>query len=141
MLGRGTKISELLMSEDKEYVGTMTLGTTTTSQDRDGDIVESWPVPPDIDRARIDAAFQKYHGDFYQMPPMVSAIKQGGVPLYKLARQGKTVEREPRFVHVFAHEITDVRIPEVDFRVVCTKGFTCGPTRTTSARNWASART
>ena len=121
--GRGTKISDLLMSEDKEYVGTMTLGTTTTSQDRDGDIIESWPVPPDIDRARIDAAFQKFHGDFYQTPPMVSAIKQGGVPLYKLARQGKTVEREPRFVHVFAHEIQDVRIPEVDFRVVCTKGF------------------
>jgi len=57
------------------------------------------------------------------MPPMVSAIKQGGVPLYKLARQGKTVEREPRFVHVFAHEITRVALPDIDFRVVCSKGF------------------
>ncbi len=111
------------MAEDKEYVGTMTLGTTTDSQDRDGEIVESWPVPPDIDRAQIDAAFAKFHGDFYQMPPMVSAIKQGGVPLYKLARQGKTVEREPRFVHVFAHEIKNVDLPDVDFRVVCSKGF------------------
>jgi tRNA pseudouridine55 synthase len=54
---------------------------------------------------------------------MVSAIKKEGVPLYKLARQGKTVEREPRFVHVFGYEIKDVRLPEIDFRVVCSKGF------------------
>jgi tRNA pseudouridine55 synthase len=54
---------------------------------------------------------------------MVSAIKKDGVPLYKLARQGKTVEREPRFVHVYGHEIKDVRLPEIDFRVVCSKGF------------------
>ncbi len=66
---------------------------------------------------------RKYHGDFYQTPPMVSAIKKDGVPLYKLARQGKEVEREPRFVHVYAHEIQQVRIPEIDFRVVCSKGF------------------
>ena len=123
VLGRGTKIQDLLMAEDKEYVGTMTLGTTTTSQDREGDILESWPVPPDIDRAKIDAAFAKFHGDFYQLPPMVSAIKQGGVPLYKLARQGKTVERTERFVHVFAHEVKHVDLPDVDFRVVCSKGF------------------
>ena len=123
VLGRGTKISDLLMSEDKEYVGTMTLGTTTDSQDRTGQTIESWPVPPDIDRRKIDAAFAKFHGDFYQMPPMVSAIKMGGVPLYKLARQGKTVEREARFVHVFAHEIKNVDLPDVDFRVVCSKGF------------------
>jgi tRNA pseudouridine55 synthase len=71
----------------------------------------------------LETAFAKFHGDFYQLPPMVSAIKKEGVPLYKLARQGKTVEREPRFVHVFAHEITGVRLPEIDFRVVCSKGF------------------
>jgi tRNA pseudouridine55 synthase len=122
VLGRGTKIQDLLMSEDKEYVGTMTFGVTTDSQDADGQIVETKPVP-NFSREQIDAAFAKFHGDFYQMPPMVSAIKMGGVPLYKLARQGKVVEREPRFVHVFAHEIKDVRLPDVDFRVVCSKGF------------------
>jgi tRNA pseudouridine55 synthase len=122
VLGRGTKIQDLLMSEDKEYVGTMTFGVTTDSQDADGQIVETKPVS-DFSREQIDAAFAKFHGDFYQMPPMVSAIKMGGVPLYKLARQGKVVEREPRFVHVFAHEIKDVRLPDVDFRVVCSKGF------------------
>lgn len=122
VLGRGTKIQDLLMSEDKEYVGTMTLGVTTDSQDADGEIVDTKPVP-EYSREQIDAAFSKFHGDFYQMPPMVSAIKKDGVPLYKLARQGKVVEREPRFVHVFAHQVNAVRLPEIDFRVVCSKGF------------------
>lgn len=122
VVGRGTKIQDLLMSEDKEYIGTMQLGITTDSQDADGQVVETRPVP-DFSREQIDTAFSKFHGDFYQMPPMVSAIKKEGVPLYKLARQGKTVEREPRFVHVYAHEIQAIRLPEIDFRVVCSKGF------------------
>jgi tRNA pseudouridine55 synthase len=121
-VGRGTKIQDLLMSEDKEYLGTMKLGETTDSQDSDGEVVETRPVP-ELSTEQIDAAFAKYHGDFYQMPPMVSAIKKEGVPLYKLARQGKTVEREPRFVHVYAHKILEMRMPEIDFRVMCSKGF------------------
>ncbi len=122
VIGRGTKIQDLLMSEDKEYVGTLKLGETTTSQDADGDLVETKPVPA-LAPEQVEAAFAKFDGDFYQMPPMVSAIKKDGVPLYKLARQGKTVEREPRFVHIFAHEIKAVALPEVEFRVVCSKGF------------------
>jgi tRNA pseudouridine55 synthase len=122
VIGRGTKIQDLLMAEDKEYVGTMKLGEITDSQDADGETIETRPVP-DFTREQIDAAFAKYQGDFYQMPPMVSAIKKEGVPLYKLARQGKTVEREPRFVHIFDYEINAVRLPEIDFRVVCSKGF------------------
>ena len=98
------KIQDLLMSEDKEYAGTMILGVTTDTQDRAGVTLEERPVPP-LDDATVRAAFEKYSGDFYQMPPMVSAIKQGGVPLYKLARQGKTVEREPRLVHVYRYSI------------------------------------
>ena len=123
VIGRGTKIQDLLMAEDKEYEGTMTLGVTTGSQDADGEVVETKPVSPDLDLPRIAAAFDKFHGDFYQMPPMVSAIKQGGVPLYKLARKGQVVEREPRFVHVYTHEIQGIRLPEIDFRVACSKGF------------------
>ncbi len=122
VIGKGTKISSLLMSEDKEYVGTMQLGILTDSQDADGKVTETRVVPEFVP-GQIEAAFAKYNGDFYQMPPMVSAIKKEGVPLYKLARQGKTVEREPRFVHVYAHEILAVRPTEIDFRIVCSKGF------------------
>jgi tRNA pseudouridine55 synthase len=121
-LGRGTKIQDLLMSEDKEYSGTMILGVETDTQDRAGKVLQERPVPP-LDEATVRAAFEKYAGDFYQMPPMVSAIKQGGVPLYKLARQGKTVEREPRLVHVYRHTIDRIASPEIDFSVVCSKGF------------------
>jgi tRNA pseudouridine55 synthase len=121
-LGRGTKIQDLLMSEDKEYSGTMILGVETDTQDRAGKVVQERPVPP-LDEATVRAAFEKYAGDFYQMPPMVSAIKQGGVPLYKLARQGKTDEREPRLVHVYRHTIDRIASPEIDFSVVCSKGF------------------
>jgi tRNA pseudouridine55 synthase len=122
VIGRGTKIQDLLMSEDKEYVGTMKLGEVTDTQDRDGEILESHEVGV-LDRAVICDAFAKFHGDFYQTPPMVSAIKKDGVPLYKLAREGKVVDREPRFVHVYAHEIREVRPQEIDFRVICSKGF------------------
>ena len=121
-IGRGTKIQDLLMSEDKEYVGTIRLGQNTSSQDADGEITEEMPVP-NFTREQIDGAFDKFQGDFYQTPPMVSAIKKDGVPLYKLARQGKTIEREPRLVHVYGHEILKVALPEVEFRVVCSKGF------------------
>jgi tRNA pseudouridine55 synthase len=121
-LGRGTKIQDLLMSEDKEYVGSMKLGVMTDSQDADGEVTETRPVPL-LTGEQLEAAFAKYDGDFYQTPPMVSAIKKDGVALYKLARQGKTVEREPRFVHIYAHQILEVRPEEVDFRVVCSKGF------------------
>ena len=122
VLGRGTKIQDLLMAEDKEYAGTMMLGVMTDSQDADGKVTETRPVP-DLSREQIDAAFAKYQGDFYQMPPMVSAIKKEGVPLYKLARQGKVVEREPRLVHVYGYTIDRITLPEIDFSVVCSKGF------------------
>ena len=122
VVGKGTKIQDLLMSEDKEYVGTLKLGEVTNTQDRDGEIIETRTVGP-LDQAAIEDAFAKFHGDFYQIPPMVSAIKKEGVPLYKLAREGKVVEREPRCVHVYAHEIRKVRLPEIDFRVICSKGF------------------
>lgn len=122
VLGSATRLSDLLMSEDKEYTGTITLGATTNTQDKEGTVEETKPVPP-LDKADLVAAFDTMRGDFYQMPPMVSAIKKDGVPLYKLARKGQEVEREPRFVRVFDYDITRFESPEIDFRVVCTKGF------------------
>src|SRR6266702_2197473 len=121
-LGRGTKIQDLLMSEDKEYAGTLTLGITTSTQDRQGEIVNRREVPP-LDESAIRAAFEKFRGNFYQLPPMVSAKKHGGVPLYKLARQGQVVEREPRLVHVYRYAINQIALPEINFTVLCSKGF------------------
>jgi tRNA pseudouridine55 synthase len=121
-IGRGTKIQDLLMSEDKEYAGTLLLGVTTSTQDRQGEVIDERPIP-ELKDSEVQAAFEKFRGDFYQMPPMVSAIKRGGVPLYKLARQGKVVEREPRLVHVYRYTIDRVAPPEIDFSVVCSKGF------------------
>jgi len=121
-LGRGTKIQDLLMSEDKDYAGTLMLGVTTSTQDRQGEVIDQRPVPA-LEESQIRAAFEKFRGDFYQMPPMVSAIKHGGVPLYKLARQGKVVEREPRLVHVYRYTVDRIALPEIDFSVVCSKGF------------------
>jgi tRNA pseudouridine55 synthase len=122
VIGNGTKLSDLLMSEDKEYIGSMKLGQTTNTQDREGEVVEERPVPAFSDE-EIKAAFSAYQGDFYQIPPMVSAIKVNGVPLHKLARKGQEVERKERFVRVYTHEISRIAIPEIDFRIVCSKGF------------------
>ena len=88
VIGRATKIQDLLMSEDKEYVGTLTLGAVTSTQDRQGEVLETKPVP-EFSGDEIDAAFDAFTGEFEQMPPMVSAIKKDGVPLYKLARKGQ----------------------------------------------------
>jgi len=123
VLGTATRLSDLLMSEDKEYVGTITLGKTTNTQDAEGETVEEKPVPADLTLDQVKAAFDTLKGDFYQMPPMVSAIKIDGVPLYKLARKGIEVVREPRFVRVYDYEITRFEPPQIDFRVVCSKGF------------------
>jgi len=121
-IGRGTKVQDLLMSEDKEYVGTLLLGIATSTQDRQGEVIDRRPVPP-LGENEIRAAFEKFRGDFHQLPPMVSAKKHGGVPLYKLARQGKVVEREPRLVHVYRYTIDRIALPEIDFSVLCSKGF------------------
>jgi tRNA pseudouridine55 synthase len=122
VIGRATKIQDLLMSEDKQYEGTMTLGSTTSTQDRQGETLETKPVPALTD-AEIKAVFDSYIGPFEQIPPMVSAIKKDGVPLYKLARKGQVIEREPRPVHITSYEITRTELPEIDFTVNCSKGF------------------
>ena len=122
VVGKATKVQDLLMSEDKEYAGCLKLGETTDTQDAEGQVLTTLPVPQ-LSNQQIDSAFAKFKGDFYQIPPMVSALKKDGVPLYKLARQGKTVEREPRLVHVYSYRILDCQPPQVDFVLRCSKGF------------------
>jgi len=122
VIGKATKLQDKLMADDKEYIGQLKLGETTGSQDKESDIVETKPVP-EFSAEQISAAFQEFTGDFEQIPPMVSAIKKNGVRLYKLAREGKEVPRDPRAVCVKDHEIYNVDLPYVDFRVQCSKGF------------------
>ena len=122
VIERATKIQDLLMSEDKEYDGTLTLGSTTSTQDRQGEVLETKVVPA-LTAEDIDGAFGEFTGNFEQIPPMVSAIKKDGVPLYKLARKGQEVERAPRPVEVTKYEVSRIELPEVDFKVLCSKGF------------------
>jgi tRNA pseudouridine55 synthase len=121
VLGRGTKLSERLMGDDKVYEGTIKFGEATDSYDCDGEITSSLPVPLlTLDQLNEEAA--KFIGDQMQMPPMVSAIKKNGVPLYKLARKGIEVEREARLVHIYNFRFTSYTEPLGQFRVACTKG-------------------
>jgi tRNA pseudouridine55 synthase len=83
--------------------------------------METRPVP-DFSEAEIRSAMQGFLGDQYQTPPMFSAIKIGGVPLYKMARKGEDIEREPRFIRVMSWELTRFAPPRLDFRLRCTKG-------------------
>jgi tRNA pseudouridine55 synthase len=121
VLERATKLQANLMSADKTYEGTMLLGIATDSQDSDGEVIAEKPVPP-LTGDDLENVFAKFRGDLQQVPPMVSAIKHKGQPLYKLARKGKTVEREPRFVHIYDLRQLKLDSPRVEFRVTCTKG-------------------
>jgi len=121
VLGKGTKLSEKLMSTDKVYEGTIKFGETTASYDADGELVASLPVPP-MTLEQINEAAATYQGDQMQMPPMVSAVKINGVPLYKLARKGIEVERKPRLIRVYTYRFSKYEEPIGEFRVACTKG-------------------
>jgi tRNA pseudouridine55 synthase len=121
VLGRGTKLSEKLMSDDKVYEGTIRLGETTNSYDADGELVSSSPVPP-ITLDQLNSVAAAFTGDQMQLPPMVSAVKKDGVPLYKLARKGIEVERKERLIHIYSFHFTEYWEPVGHFRVACTKG-------------------
>jgi tRNA pseudouridine55 synthase len=121
VLGRGTKLSEKLMSDDKVYEGAMKFGESTDSFDADGELVSSLPVPP-MTVEELNEAAASFQGDLMQMPPMVSAVKIKGVPLYKLARKGIEVERKARLIHVYSFRFSDYTEPLGSFRIACTKG-------------------
>jgi tRNA pseudouridine55 synthase len=121
VLGRGTKLSEKLMSDDKAYEGAVKFGETTTSFDADGELVSSLPLPP-LTLEQINEAAAEFVGDLMQVPPMVSAVKRDGVPLYKLARKGIEVEREPRLIHIYRFRFSSYQEPLGRFEIACTKG-------------------
>jgi tRNA pseudouridine55 synthase len=121
LVGKSTRLSQFLISVDKEYEGTIELGRITDSQDADGRVMETRPVPA-LTEAGLREAIRGFLGDQYQTPPMFSAIKIDGVPLYKRARKGEEVEREPRFIRVMGWDVTNFALPRFDFRLRCTKG-------------------
>lgn len=120
-LGEATKVARYLLAEHKSYDGTIRLGTATDTLDREGAIVETQEVPT-LDAAALDALAARFVGRQKQVPPMFSALKRGGVPLYKLARKGIEVEREPRDVEITRFSLTPVAADRVDFSVACSKG-------------------
>ena len=121
LLGRGTKLSSLVMGSDKTYDATFYFGKTTDTQDAEGRILEQKEIDG-LNKDAIHDELTKWTGDVMQTPPMVSAIKQNGVPLYKLARKGKNVKREPRLIHVYSLRLLDFEPPVARVRVACTKG-------------------
>jgi len=121
VLERATKLQAGLMSADKTYEGVMRLGVARNRQVADGTVITERPVPP-LTKAQMEAVRRTFRGATQQIPPMVSALKHKGTPLYKLARKGKIIEREPRVVHIYDLRLLKLDLPRVHFRVACTKG-------------------
>lgn len=122
LVGRATKVSQYLMSLDKVYDGEMKLGVETNSQDSEGEVVSELPVPESVNEAYMREQMASFLGDQYQTPPMFSAKKLNGIPLYKLARQGQEVQREPRFINISKFELIEWNKPAAKFRLACSKG-------------------
>lgn len=121
LLGKATKWQDRLMSEDKVYAGTLCLGVETDSEDRTGKVTAT-ADPSAVTEELLRAAAGRFLGEQLQTPPMVSALKKNGRPLYELARQGKVIEREPRRVCISRFDFTRMALPQADFLVHCSKG-------------------
>ena len=118
--GEATKFSQYLLDADKGYETLMQLGVTTTTADAEGEVLERRPVT--VGRADIEAALPGFRGEISQIPPMYSALKRDGQPLYKLARAGEVVEREPRSVTIARLELLDCEAEQARLAVDCSKG-------------------
>jgi tRNA pseudouridine55 synthase len=121
LIGKGTKISQYLLGWEKEYAAVLQLGQRTDTQDAWGTVLQESSVES-LTEDRIRSVFGTFQGSIQQVPPMYSAVKIGGQPLYKKARKGQTVDRPAKTVVIHDLEIQRLEIPEVAFRVVCSKG-------------------
>lgn len=120
-VGEGTRLVEFVMDGDKSYRATLQLGATTDTQDSSGTVLERFDWRG-VDETRIRSAAAALVGEQMQLPPMYSALKRDGVPLYRLARKGIEVEREPRRVVISRLEVLEIALPEVIIEVDCSKG-------------------
>jgi len=121
VIDKATKCSSMLDTGAKEYAATARLGEETDTYDREGKVTASCDTSALTEEAVKDA-LGRFRGRIRQVPPMYSAIKSGGVPLYKLARKGVTVERVSREVEVYSLEATRVELPVVEFTALCSRG-------------------
>jgi tRNA pseudouridine55 synthase len=121
LVGRATKLSAALTNADKEYEGQFTLGEETDTQDADGEMVCVRPFEH-VTRGKLEDEMARWIGVCSQMPPMFSAKKFHGVPMYKLARKGKTVERKMQTISITSFQLLDYEAPMVRFRLHCSKG-------------------
>lgn len=118
--GEATKFASDLLDAEKTYEATIRLGITTTTGDPEGEILEAREV--DVDRTQIESVLDDFRGPINQIPPMYSALKRDGKPLYAYAREGKTLEREARAVIIYALELVSFVAPDIRIRVRCSKG-------------------
>ena len=120
LFGEATKLSSVLLDADKEYVANVKLGEATSTGDAEGEVVEKKEVS--VSAAQLAVALERFRGELEQVPPMYSALKRDGVPLYKLARRGETVERPARRVRIEELELREFQPPLLELRVRCSKG-------------------
>lgn len=119
--GKMTKLIDQYQAQEKEYVGTMYLGATTSTYDSESEIEQTFAIGH-LDDSSLQQQTFRMTGEIMQKPPIFSAIKKDGVPLYKLARKGKKVEIPERRVVISSFELIKIDLPEVTFRVTCSKG-------------------
>ena len=120
-LGEATKVSQFLLNSDKRYRARIKLGIRTDSADSEGQVIAECDEV-NVSREQVEQALQSFKGETQQIPPMHSALKVDGVPLYKLAREGKTISREARNICVYELELTDFQGDEIELEITCSKG-------------------
>ncbi len=119
--GKQTKEIDIYQGQIKEYTGTITLGATTPSYDLETEIDKTFSIEH-ISEELLKETTKQFIGEIQQKPPIFSAIKKDGKRLYELARKGETTEIKARTVTVSEFEITNINLPKVDFKVICSKG-------------------
>jgi tRNA pseudouridine55 synthase len=120
LFGEATKFAGPMLDADKEYVARVKLGERTDTGDAEGVVLETKPVR--VSEKKIEDALARFRGSIEQIPPMHSALKRDGVPLYKLARKGQTVERKPRRIHIYNLALLGRDGKVLELRVRCSKG-------------------
>ena len=120
LFGEATKLAGMLLDADKEYVASLKLGESTATGDAEGEILERKDVP--VSQRQFHAALERFRGTIEQVPPMYSALKHNGMPLYKMARRGQSVDRAPRKVVISELEPLEFQFPFLKLRIRCSKG-------------------